>query len=118
MLNLLLAECGAEVKVSSSVQDAIEVMAGWRPDVVVSDIGMPNEDGFALIARLKALGAGEGKAIPALALTGYARPEDRKRLMMAGYQLHMAKPVGLAELSKAIVRLAGRELKERGSSAE
>jgi CheY-like chemotaxis protein len=69
-----------------------------RFDVLVSDIGMPDEDGLSLLGRVRALGAMAGGDLPAVALTAYARPEDREKAMRAGFQLHVAKPIDPAEL--------------------
>jgi hypothetical protein len=74
------------------------VVKTWRPDVLVSDIGMPEEDGYALIRQVRALPPEEGGAVPALALTAYARLEDRRRVFSAGFQMHAAKPVARAEV--------------------
>jgi CheY-like chemotaxis protein len=74
-------------------------------DVVVSDIGMPGEDGYALIGRIRARGAAAGGDVPALALTAYARADDRARAIAAGFQMHIAKPVDPSELGAAVARL-------------
>ncbi len=79
-----------------------------RPDVLVSDIGMPNEDGYTLIRRVRALGAERGGNVPAVALTAYARAEDRMRAIRAGFQMHVPKPVEPAELITMVASLAGR----------
>jgi CheY-like chemotaxis protein len=76
--------------------------------VLVSDIGMPGEDGYSLIKRVRALGADRGGAVPALALTAYARAEDRVRAVRAGFQTHVVKPVEPAELITMVASLAGR----------
>jgi CheY-like chemotaxis protein len=75
------------------------------PDVVLSDIGMADEDGYELIRRVRALPAERGGLTPAIALTGYATRKDRERAMSAGYQLHLAKPVEPDELVAAVARL-------------
>ena len=77
-------------------------------DVLVSDIGMPEEDGYALIRQVRALGAEQGGAIPAVALTAYARAEDRMKAVLAGFQMHGTKPVEPAELLTMVASLAGR----------
>ena len=77
-------------------------------DVLVSDIGMPEEDGYALIRQVRALGAEQGGAIPAVALTAYARAEDRMKAVLAGFQMHVTKPVEPAELLTMVASLAGR----------
>jgi CheY-like chemotaxis protein len=84
---------GAEVKTSSSAADGIAALQAWRPDVLISDIEMPGEDGDAFIRRVR---AGEGVAeprIPAVALTAHGRVEDRLRTLAAGYSMHIPKPV-------------------------
>ena len=68
-------------------------MLDWRPDVLVADIGMPEEDGYSFLRRVRTLSAAEGGAIPAAALTAYAQPEDRDRALAAGFQEHLPKPV-------------------------
>ncbi len=78
------------------------------PDVVISDIEMPGEDGFAFIRRLRQLPADRGGDTPAAALTAYARPEDRMRALIAGFQIHVPKPVEPAELITVVASLAGR----------
>ncbi len=80
------------------------------PDVLLSDIGMPGEDGYSLIRMVRARGPGRGGDLPAAALTAYARAEDRVRALEAGYQTHLAKPVAPAELVAAVGRLAGRRV--------
>ena len=79
-----------------------------RPDVLVSDIGMPEEDGYALIHQVRALSPEQGGSMPAIALTAYARSEDRLKVILAGFQMHMAKPVEAAELLALVASLAGR----------
>jgi signal transduction histidine kinase/ActR/RegA family two-component response regulator len=104
----VLSRCGAEVRVAASAPQAIEILDRWRPDVLVSDIGMPGEDGYALIARVRARPADRGGTLPALALTAFARSDDRVRTLAAGFQMHVAKPVDPSELAVAVARLAGR----------
>jgi PAS domain S-box-containing protein len=108
MLAMLLRGCGAETRVASSAAEALAALADWRPDVLVSDIGMPGEDGYGLIRRVRALSPGEGGGIPAIALTAHARPEDRTHAFAAGFQAHVAKPVDQTELVRVIARLARR----------
>jgi CheY-like chemotaxis protein len=81
----------------------------WRPHVILSDIGMPDEDGYSFINRVRSLAHDEGGSTPAAALTAYARDEDRKRALAAGYQMHIAKPIAAAQLVTMIAKLAGRE---------
>jgi CheY-like chemotaxis protein len=79
-----------------------------RPDMIVSDIGMPGEDGYDFIRRVRALAADEGGRTPAAALTAFARAEDRTRALRAGYQTHVAKPVEPTELTAVVASLATR----------
>ena len=104
----VLEECKAKVVVAASVAEAIEVFKRERPDVVVSDIGMPNQDGYDFIRRVRALSESQGGKTPAAALTAFARSEDRTRALRAGYQSHISKPVEPAELVAVIASLAGR----------
>jgi signal transduction histidine kinase/CheY-like chemotaxis protein len=105
MLNLMLAGRGAEVCAASSVAEALEAFEQFEPDVVVSDLAMPDEDGYSLISKLRALDAGRGVQTPAVALTAYVRVEDRARSLSAGYNMFVAKPVELSELVTAIAHL-------------
>jgi signal transduction histidine kinase/ActR/RegA family two-component response regulator len=118
MLQVMLGQYGIQVKTSASVQEALELLERWKPDVLISDVGMPNEDGYALILRVRALGHDRGGNIPAIALTGYSRLEDRSQLLAAGYQMHLSKPVELARLVNAIMSLSGRAEGEDYSSGE
>ncbi|HKS43216.1 MAG TPA: ATP-binding protein [Blastocatellia bacterium] len=108
MLQVMLTQFGAEVRVSGSAREALKLLERWIPEILVSDIGMPDEDGYVLIQKVRELMPESGGQIPAIALTGYARPEDREQLLSAGYQAHLSKPVELAELVNLIASLAGR----------
>jgi len=108
LLKRLLEDCNAIVTLASSVEEAIEMLKLDRPDVIASDIGMPSEDGYGLIRRVRALPPEQGGNIPALALTAYARAEDRVKAVMAGFQYHVSKPVEPAELIAMVASLAGR----------
>jgi PAS domain S-box-containing protein len=108
LLTIVLTRRGAEIRACSSAAEALEAIKQWRPSVLVSDIGMPGEDGFALIKKLRALEAEPGRNIPAVALTAYARSDDRLRALAAGFQIHVPKPVDAAELMLVIASLAGR----------
>jgi CheY-like chemotaxis protein len=103
----ILTEYGADVRVAPSAHDAYGEVQSWRPDVLVADIGMPDEDGYSLLRRVRALPADEGGAIPAAALTAYAQAEDRERAFAAGFQEHVAKPVLAQELARLVASLAG-----------
>jgi PAS domain S-box-containing protein len=108
LLGTMLKRYGAKVTATKSAAEALRVFTGQLPDVIISDIGMPDEDGYELIRKLRALPVEQGALTPAIALTGYASRKDRERALAAGYQLHMAKPVEPAEMIGAIARLIGR----------
>ncbi len=101
----LLAGCGVAVSVARSAAEAFAALRAERPDLLVSDVGMPGEDGYGLIRRVRALPAAEGGRTPALAITAYARAEDRARALRAGFQLHLPKPLDPAELLAAAASL-------------
>jgi PAS domain S-box-containing protein len=113
----LLADQKAVVSTASSVNGAMEQMEACVPDVLVSDIGMPGEDGYSLIRRVRALPSDKGGNVPAIALTAYARSEDRMRAIMAGFQMHIAKPAEAAELLAMIASLAGKMQPREGDAA-
>jgi CheY-like chemotaxis protein len=102
----MLRQRGAEVTVAASAADAFAIFQVDHPDVLVSDIGMPEEDGYTLLARIRALPAEKGGRVPAVALTALARPEDRRRALHAGYEVHVPKPADAAELVAVIANLA------------
>jgi PAS domain S-box-containing protein len=110
LLKRLLNDCGATVLLASSAAEAVELVERERPDVLVSDIGMPHEDGYKLLQRVRALGPSKGGAVPAIALTAYARAEDRVKAVRAGFQMHVPKPVEPTELVAMIETLAGRTM--------
>jgi CheY-like chemotaxis protein len=96
---------GARVTTASSVADAVAAIERRWPDVLVSDIGMPGEDGYDLIRRVRRLGAARGLHIPAIALTAYAAADDRRRTLEAGYEAHVAKPVEASVVAPLIASL-------------
>jgi PAS domain S-box-containing protein len=108
LLKRLLEDCKAKVMLAASAAEAFEHVKESRPDVLVSDIGMPGEDGLTLIRRIRALRPEQGGGVPAVALTAFARSEDRMQAMMAGFQHHVAKPVEPAELITMVASLTGR----------
>jgi signal transduction histidine kinase/CheY-like chemotaxis protein len=108
LLRTLLEECHAQVSTASSVAEGLERLKEERPDVLISDIGMPGEDGFHLISRVRALPPKEGGRTPAVALTAYARVEDRTRVLLAGFHSHVPKPVEPVELLVVLASLSGR----------
>jgi CheY-like chemotaxis protein len=108
LIRRVLEDCGAQVTLASSADEGLEVLRSERVDMIVSDIGMPDIDGYEFIRRVRAMGAEEGGRTPAAALTAFARSEDRTRALRAGYQTHVAKPVEPAELTAVVASLAVR----------
>jgi PAS domain S-box-containing protein len=106
VLDVTLTYAGAEVRTFGSGREVLDALEDWRPDVIVSDIGMPDMDGYELIERVRTLPAGQGGDVLAIALTAYARVEDRVKALAAGYQMHVAKPVEPVELIASVARLA------------
>ncbi len=104
-IRTVLQDSGAEVILAASVGEALEALQQSRPDVLVSDIGMPGEDGYALMRKIREMESVSGVSIPAVALTGYARVEDYREALAAGFQLHVAKPVRAAELIAVVASL-------------
>ncbi|HEX6273586.1 MAG TPA: response regulator, partial [Polyangiaceae bacterium] len=94
------------VTTAGSVPEALNEIESAVPDLLVSDIGMPGEDGYDLIRKVRALPRARGGDLPAAALTAYARAEDRQRLLNAGYSIHLAKPVEPAELVAVVATLS------------
>ncbi|HTN90659.1 MAG TPA: PAS domain-containing protein, partial [Sorangium sp.] len=107
MVAFVLEETGARVTLAGSMGEAMAVLERQRPDVLISDIGMPGESGYALIKQVRAAGREEIRGIPAVALTAYARMEDRRRALMAGFQEHVAKPIDPSGLVTVIAELVG-----------
>ncbi|HEY9832816.1 MAG TPA: response regulator, partial [Stenomitos sp.] len=116
VMALLLEEYDAQVQTASSVEEAIAIFAVFKPDVLISDISMPIQDGYDLIRQIKAMMAEQTQNIPQLhdtmpktiALTGYAGDEDRDRALAAGFHLHLSKPVDAIELVALVAHLMGR----------
>jgi CheY-like chemotaxis protein len=106
MIKRVLEGCGARVTVAASSAEGLALLARERPDVIVSDIGMPGEDGYEFIKKVRALRPEDGGRTPAAALTAFARAEDRTRALRAGYQTHVAKPVEIVELTAVVASLA------------
>lgn len=104
ILRRLLEEHGATVLLASSADEALGVLKERKPDVMLSDIGMPDKDGYDLIKEVR----DQGNSVPAAALTAFARSEDRTKALLAGYQAHIAKPVESLELFAIVASLAGR----------
>jgi signal transduction histidine kinase/DNA-binding response OmpR family regulator len=106
LLSLSLTQCGAEVKACGSADEALKTLAQWWPNVLVCDIAMPGKDGYELIRAVRSLETGRGKRTPAVALTAYAKVEDRMRALAAGFQMHVPKPIEPTELAAVIANLA------------
>jgi CheY-like chemotaxis protein len=109
MLKAVLSECQAHVIIAASAAEAIEEIGRRKPDVLVSDLGMLEQDGYELIKKVRGVESADHTArIPALALTAYAKAEDRVRALTSGYQVHRSKPVEPAEFVLVVANLAGR----------
>jgi len=109
LLGAMLKRYGARITSTKSAAEALRVFEGELPDVLVSDIGMPDQDGYELVRKLRALPPEKGGNTPAIALTGYASRKDKERALSSGYQQHMAKPIEQADIVKAIAALVGRD---------
>jgi CheY-like chemotaxis protein len=104
----VLGQYGAEVTTATSVRTAVAAFERAKSHVLVSDIAMPGEHGYSLIQTVRALPLEQGGRVPALALTAYVRPEDRERVLAAGYTQHLAKPIDPVALATAVAYLAER----------
>lgn len=105
LVGCVLESCGIEVRLAGNVADALSALKDHTPDVIISDIGMPDEDGYILIRAIRTLPT-EEKNIPVIALTAFSRGEDRTRALVAGFNMHMAKPVEPSTLVRAVAELA------------
>ena len=94
------------MKAVASAREALQLLEGQRPDVLVTDIGLPEEDGYTLVSQIRQHEAEHGGFLPAIALTGFTRAEDRARILIAGFQAHVSKPLDPAELTAAIAAVA------------
>src|SRR5690606_38975399 len=109
LLRRLLEQYSVKVATAGLPNDGMKLMTDGGFDVVISDIGMPGEDGYSFIARLRQFERDKSRPrTPAVALTAYARPDDRRRIMLSGYQVHAAKPIESDELLAIVANLAGR----------
>ncbi len=108
MLKFIFDSCGAEVFTATSVNDALDVLENCRPDALVSDIAMPDRDGYDLIREIRSRDPEHGGSIPAVAVTAYTRAEDRVRALAAGFQMHVAKPIDPDELIAVVASLTGQ----------
>jgi CheY-like chemotaxis protein/anti-sigma regulatory factor (Ser/Thr protein kinase) len=109
LVTTILTRCGGEVRSSESAAEALLTFQEWHPDLLVSDIGMPQVDGYGLIRKLRKLKSKRAKLIPALALTAYATDEDRTLALSAGFQMHLAKPIEPESLVSSIAAALGRQ---------
>jgi PAS domain S-box-containing protein len=108
LLKLVLRDSGADVATAPSVKEAMGIFENWHPDLLVSDIAMPEEDGYQLIGQVRAHDSEHGGNIPAIALTAYVTPDDKKRALSAGFQVHLTKPIQPEELINSLANLSGR----------
>ncbi len=104
----ILGEAGAEIATASGSGQAMNLVEQWKPDLLISDIGMPGESGYDLIRKVRALPADRGGAIPAIALTAYAHMQDRLKILSAGFQMHVPKPIEPIELATVVASLTKR----------
>ncbi len=108
LITRILASCGARVETARSGVEALRMMRKNTPDVLIMDVGMPDEDGYSVIQKIRQLTKEEGGVTPAIALTAFARSEDRRRAVLSGFQMHLAKPVEPSELIAMVASLVGR----------
>jgi CheY-like chemotaxis protein len=104
----ILETAGASIRRCASAAEGLGALREWRPDVLISDIEMPGEDGYALIRKVRALDPSDGGKTPAIALTAYGRVQDRMLSLAAGYSMHVPKPVDPGELTMIVASVAGR----------
>ncbi len=102
----MLGELGAEVRGEASAADALAALEEFSPQVILSDIAMPGEDGFGFIEKVRRRGPEQGGQVPAAAITALASDEDRQRALRAGFQMHVAKPIDAARLAAVVSLLA------------
>jgi signal transduction histidine kinase/CheY-like chemotaxis protein len=108
VVSTIVGDAGAEVAAAASVQQALGLIDQWKPDVLISDIGMPGEDGYDLIRKVRALPPDQRGQIPAIALTAFARTQDRLKILSAGYQMHVGKPIEPLELITIVASVTKR----------
>ncbi|MEH2421843.1 MAG: response regulator [Nostoc sp.] len=109
LLTFLFEIDGAEIITAASASESIAIMSFFKPDILISDIYLPDEDGYSLLLKARNLEAKRGRKIPAIALTASAFDEDHNRALLAGYDIYRCKPVDLDELASVVASLAGLE---------
>ncbi len=107
LIESILLQSGARVWTAGTADEGLAIIEAQRPDIIVSDIGMPSKDGYEFIREVRGLGLLAGGRTPAIALTAFARSEDRTRAMIAGYQVHISKPIEPGELVATVASLTG-----------
>jgi CheY-like chemotaxis protein len=114
----LLENHGAHVAIAASASEALDTLTGSPADILISDIGLPGVDGYQLMERVRQRDAAAGGGIPAVALTAFARSEDRTRALLAGYQAHLTKPIEPNELVATVASLAELVMARRAEAAD
>jgi CheY-like chemotaxis protein len=113
LIRMVIEREGAATRTASSAQQALALLEAEVPDVIISDLGMPEQDGLSMMAAIRRRSPQQGGDVPALALTAFARPEDRRAALQAGYQMYLSKPVDIEELILSIASLAARSRPRR-----
>ena len=108
LMRMILETCGARVTTAANVEEALTALEAHHPDILLSDLGMPGEDGYALIQKVRDLPPERGGQTPAAALTAYARAEDRLKVLRSGFQIHLPKPIEPVVLIAVVANLAHR----------
>ena len=114
LFGVVAESVGAEIRMAPSARDAVDILGAWRPDVLLSDIEMPVDDGYALMQQVRRLDTPGGPPIAAIAVTAHSRPEDRIRALAAGFNWHLPKPVDPSELVAVLASLTGRSADQHG----
>ena len=114
ILSVILTRYETEVRTAVSAAQAFEILTRWRPEVVISDLRIPVEDGYALISKIRSLPLSEGGGVPAIALTAFAGAQDRERSLAAGFQHHLSKPIEPLQLARVVAHAIGRSLETSG----
>lgn len=107
LVSAILEQAGAEVQSEASADEGFDAMLSFRPQLLVSDIAMPHQDGYSLVRRIRALDAHVGGDIPCIALTAFTRAVEQQRALAAGFTAHLGKPVDAARLVATVAALAG-----------